>query len=43
MENYKEFAMNKKSNLGRIMMEMLGVLALIGLLTMGFIFYQKAL
>ncbi|MBO5997148.1 MAG: hypothetical protein J6P93_01295 [Alphaproteobacteria bacterium] len=28
---------------GRIMMEMLGVLALIGLLTLGFIFYQKAL
>jgi len=35
--------MNKKSNLGRMMMEMLGVLALIGLLTLGFIFYQKAL
>ncbi|MBO5997108.1 MAG: hypothetical protein J6P93_01085, partial [Alphaproteobacteria bacterium] len=34
---------NKKSNSGRMMMEMLGVLALIGLLTLGFIFYQKAL
>ena len=33
----------QQKQFGRIMMEMLGVLALVGLLTLGFIFYQKAL
>ncbi|MBO5997418.1 MAG: hypothetical protein J6P93_02725, partial [Alphaproteobacteria bacterium] len=36
-------AVGKKLDYGRMMLEMLGVLALVGLLTLGFIFYQKAL